>query len=52
MVINGKEVKHITVRIGEDGDDVIYIGEQEIINGSKNLKVFINDKNHELICER
>lgn len=52
MTINGKEVKHIVVRIGEDGDDVIYIGEQEVINESKNLKVYISDKEHELICEK
>lgn len=52
MVIDGKEVKHITIRVGENGDDVIYIGEKEIINGSKNLKVFLQDKNHELICKK
>lgn len=52
LIINGKEVKHITIRIGKDGDDVIYIGEQEIINSSDKLKVFIYDENHKLICEK
>ena len=49
MVINGKKVKHITIRVGANGDDIIYIGENEIINDSKNLCVYISDEKHELI---
>lgn len=32
MKKNGKEVKHIVLRKPNDGDDVVYIGSQEIIN--------------------
>lgn len=52
MVINGKEVKHITIRIGENGDDVIYIGENEIINMSENLTVHIRDGEHNRIIDK
>lgn len=52
MIINGKEVKHITIRVGEDGDDIIYIGEQEIINSSKNLTIHITDENHYVIVNK
>lgn len=52
MKIDGKEVKHITIRIGENGDDVVYIGEKEIINSSKNLTVHISDENHNVIYDK
>lgn len=46
MFINGVEAKHIVIRSGADGDDIIYIGAEEVINDSKNLMVHILDKNH------
>lgn len=49
MIINGKEVKHIVIKYGNNGDDVIYIGEEEIINDSKNLTIRITDEDHNTI---
>ena len=45
MKINGKEVRHVVIR-NSDGDDIIYIGEKEIINQSGGLTIHIADENH------
>jgi len=44
MKINGKEVKHITIR-NENDDDIIYIGEEEIINQSNRMSICLTDEN-------
>lgn len=48
MIINGKEVKHIVIR-DKNGDDIIYIGEQETINQSNGLTIQITDKEQNVI---
>ena len=43
MIINNIGAKHIVIRDAK-GDDVIYIGEDEVINDSKGLTVYIRDE--------
>ena len=48
MKINGKEAKHIVIR-DKNGNDIIFIGEEEIINQSNGFTICITDENHRKI---